>query len=358
MENMAIDILKSYKNKRVFVTGHTGFKGSWLVKTLNLFGVTTKGYSLPPDTKPNHFSLLDIDIESQIGDIRNYDNLMSSIQEFQPDIIFHLAAQPLVRRSYRDPIETYSTNIMGTVNLLEAARKTSSVKAIINVTTDKCYENKEWYWGYRENDRLGGHDPYSSSKACSELVTRSFKNSFFNINDYNKTHQCLIASARAGNVIGGGDWAEDRLIPDLIRSIDSEDSLIIRSPKATRPWQHVLEPIVGYLMLGQKLLDGKTAFADAWNFGPTHESSKPVENLVKEIRKYLPHIKTTLNSSQTHLHEANLLHLDSTKAFKQLKWKPLWDYQKSIEITATWYKSYLKDKEVNTVNNIKEYLGI
>lgn len=262
-----------YKKRKVLITGHTGFKGSWLTFWLSQMGADVLGYALEPDTNPNHFSMLDLPIASVIGDIRDIEHLTRVFDRFQPEIIFHLAAQSLVRRSYDDPAETFKTNVIGTVNIFEACRRTSSVRAVINVTSDKCYENREWLWGYRENDPMGGYDPYSASKGCAELVTSAYRNSFFNLAEYDRKHYTLLASVRAGNVIGGGDWAKDRIMTDIMEAVSQGEKLYIRNPRATRPWQHVLEPLSGYLLLGQKLLEGEKEFAEAWNFGPNDDGA-------------------------------------------------------------------------------------
>jgi len=280
-----------YKNKKVLITGHTGFKGSWLALWLKELGAEVIGYALKPPTTPSHYELLtqqptdNLNIISIEGDIRNYIKLNEIFQSYKPEIVFHLAAQPLVRYSYINPVETFETNVMGTINVFEACRNCESVRAIVNITSDKCYENKEWVWGYRESDPMGGYDPYSASKGCAELVTSAYRNSFFTPS-YPLTDsppRVLLASARAGNVIGGGDWADDRLIPDIMRATAKNESVIIRNPKATRPWQHVLEPLSGYLLLGQKLLEGRKEFAGGWNFGPDDESNITVENLIENI---------------------------------------------------------------------------
>ena len=275
-----------YKNKRVLITGNTGFKGTWLTYWLLKMGAIVKGLSLEPNTKPNHFSLLNLDIETDFININNYSNLKKSINNFKPEIIFHLAAQPIVRYSYNHPIETFNTNIIGTANIFEVSKNLKTLRAIVNITTDKCYENKEINYGYKETDPLGGFDPYSASKACSEIVTSSYRNSYFNISEYNKKHTVLIASARAGNVIGGGDWSEDRLIPDIIKAAHNNSKSIVRSPNSVRPWQHVLEPLTGYLLLGQKLLQGEKKFADAWNFGPSENEFCSVEEVLNIANKY------------------------------------------------------------------------
>ena len=345
-----------YKDKTVLVTGHTGFKGSWLVYWLEKMGANVIGYALEAPTKPNHIGLLDLDIVSIIGDIRDLDKLNQVFEEYKPDIVFHLAAQPLVRLSYANPIETYETNIMGTIKVFEASKK-ANVRAIINITSDKAYENREWIWGYRENDPMGGYDPYSSSKGCSELVTSSYRNSYFNIDEYDKTHNTLLASCRAGNVIGGGDWAEDRLMTDIMLSVSQNKTVIIRNPNATRPWQHVLEPLSGYLNIGQKLLEKKVEFSDGWNFGPSDDGSISVEEVVKHIKKYWDKIDYSLNKEKDSLHEANLLKLDCSKAHIELKWKNVWSSDTTFEKTVNWYKSYYEeDFKVLTQNDLEDYI--
>ena len=345
-----------YYNKTVVVTGHTGFKGSWLVYWLNLMGANVIGYSLEAPTSPNHISLLDIKITSIVGDIRNLEKLNQVFQEYKPDIVFHLAAQPLVRLSYENPIETYETNVIGTLKVLEASRK-NNVKAIVNITSDKAYENKEWIWGYRENDPMGGYDPYSSSKGCADLLVNSYRNSYFNVKEYKKTHNTLLASCRAGNVIGGGDWAKDRLITDIMISVSQEKKVSIRNPNATRPWQHVLEPLSGYLHIGQKLLEEKVEFGNAWNFGPSDEGSITVEEVVKNVKKYWDKIDYQIYKNPNQLHEANLLKLDCSKAHMILNWKDVWDSKTTFEKTVTWYKSYYeKNKTVLTFQDLQSYI--
>ncbi|MGH2307418.1 CDP-glucose 4,6-dehydratase [Aliarcobacter sp. ERUVET-8] len=359
MENLVMQSLFSgiYKDKTVLVTGHTGFKGSWLCFWLSQMGAKVVGYSLEAPTNPNHIELLKLDIISIIGDIRNLDKLNQVFSEYKPDIVFHLAAQPLVRLSYENPIETYETNVIGTLKVFEACRA-NNVKAIVNITSDKAYENKEWIWGYRENDPMGGYDPYSSSKGCADILATSYRNSFFNIKDYKKTHNTLIATCRAGNVIGGGDWAKDRLISDIMISVSIGKKVSIRNPKATRPWQHVLEPLSGYLQIGQKLLEEKVEFAEAWNFGPSDEGSITVEEVVQNVKKHWDKIDYEINSNPNQLHEANLLKLDCSKAHILLKWKDVWDSETTFEKTVKWYKSYYENnKEILTQNDLESYIA-
>ena len=346
-----------YKNKTVLVTGHTGFKGSWLCFWLSQMGAKVVGYSLEAPTNPNHIELLNLDIVSIIGDIRDLDKLNQVFNEYKPDIVFHLAAQPLVRLSYENPIETYETNVMGTLKVFEACRS-NNVKAIVNITSDKAYENKEWIWGYRENDPMGGYDPYSSSKGCADILATSYRNSYFNPKEYKKTHNTLLATCRAGNVIGGGDWAKDRLITDIMISVSLDKKVNIRNPKATRPWEHVLEPLSGYLHIGQKLLEEKVEFAEAWNFGPSDEGSITVEEVVQNVKKHWDKIDYEINQAPNQLHEANLLKLDCTKANTILKWKDVWDSETTFEKTVKWYKAYYENnKEILTQNDLESYIA-
>lgn len=324
-----------YKNRRVLVTGHTGFKGSWLCTWLLELGADVIGYALHPNTTPSMFECCELEnkMKSLIGDVRDLKALADSILTYQPEIIFHLAAQPLVRESYQDPKRTYETNVLGTLNVYEAARQCQSVQAIVCVTTDKCYENKEWVYSYREIDRLGGYDPYSSSKACVELLTNSYRQSFF------YEEGISVASARAGNVIGGGDWSIDRLIPDAIRSITKHQPIILRNPLAIRPWQHVLEPLSGYLYLGYQLLSKKNTYASSWNFGPYESSNQTVEVVIQEVIKHYK-AGSYVITEEEQLHEAQLLKLDINKAKKYLSWHPVYDYQTAIEKTVAWYQTY------------------
>ena len=346
-----------YKKRRVLITGHTGFKGSWLALWLSQMGAEILGYALEPNTTPNHFSMLDMSIESVIGDIRDGKNLSDVFKKFQPEIVFHLAAQPLVLQSYNDPVETFQINVMGTVNLFEACRQTSSVKAVINITSDKCYENKEWVWGYREKDVIGGYDPYSASKGCSELVTSAYRKSFFNLDEYGREHNILVASVRAGNVIGGGDWAKYRIITDMMEAVNQGKKLYVRNPLATRPWQHVLEPLSGYLLLGQKLLEGKKEFAEAWNFGSSDDGVIPVLQMVQEMQKSWDKIDYQIDRNKNNPHEAGLLKLDCSKARIKLNWKGAWDSSTSFTKTAEWYRNYYENQQVITENQLKEYVA-
>lgn len=346
-----------YKNKTVLVTGHTGFKGSWLCFWLKEMGANVIGYSLEAPTTPNHIELLNLDIISVIGDIRDLEKLNQTIETYSPDIVFHLAAQPLVRLSYKNPIETYETNVIGTLKLFEACRK-NNIKAIVNITSDKAYENKEWIWGYRENDPMGGYDPYSSSKGCADLLANSYRNSYFNPKEYKKTHNTLLASCRAGNVIGGGDWAQDRLITDIMLSVSQGKKVSIRNSRATRPWQHVLEPLSGYLHIGQKLLEEKVEFGEAWNFGPSDEGSITVEEVVQNVKKYWDKIDYEIHRDPNQPHEANLLKLDCSKAHIRLKWKDVWSSETTFLKTVTWYKIYYEeDRKILTQNDLESYVA-
>ena len=326
-----------WQNRSVFITGHTGFKGSWLSLWLARLGAHVSGYALAPETTPSLFALASVRenlATHHEADIRDLATLRAAMQASTPEIVFHLAAQPLVRRSYRDPVETWSTNVMGTVNLLEAVRACPSVKAVVVVTTDKCYENREWLWGYRESDALGGHDPYSASKAGSELVVQSYRRSFL------ADHGVLVASARAGNVIGGGDFSEDRLIPDAARAVLASNPLLIRNPNATRPWQHVLASLDGYLLLAEKLLAGDAACADAFNFGPDARSNLSVAEVLAQLQQHWPDFawQVDATAAATAPHEAQFLYLDSAKAHRTLGWQSHWDLALSLKKTAEWYR--------------------
>lgn len=324
--------------KKVFLTGHTGFKGSWLSLWLQSMGAQVKGFALDAPTVPALFTEAKVGdgMESQIGDIRDLVAITASMKGFNPDILIHMAAQPLVRLSYREPVETYAINVMGTVHVLEAARQCTNLRAILNVTTDKCYENREWEWGYRENEPMGGHDPYSNSKGCSELVTAAYRNSFFNSVD-----APALATARAGNVIGGGDWAEDRLIPDILRAFECKQSVVIRNPHATRPWQHVLEPLSGYLLLAEKLYTEGAAFAQGWNFGPRDDDVQPVEWILNHmVARWGQGASWQLDTSPQP-HEAQLLKLDISKARAKLKWHPRWSLTKALDSIVDWHQAWL-----------------
>lgn len=331
-----------YKNKTVLVTGHTGFKGSWLSIWLHELGANVIGYALDPYTEKDNFvvSKLAEKIIDIRGDIRDREKMQAVFEKYQPEFVFHLAAQPLVRYSYEEPVETYDVNVMGSIYVMEAFKKCKSARYALMITTDKCYENKEQIWGYKETDPLGGYDPYSSSKGACEIAIQSFRNSFFNPHNYDN-HGKAIASARAGNVIGGGDWARDRIVPDLIRAFESKTALEIRHPSATRPWQHVLEPISGYLLLGQKLAEDPVRYATSWNFGPEFELNKTVWEIVSNINHVLKDLiikDVSVNTQEKH--EAKLLYLDITKAKTQLGWVPTLSLEKTIDMTVDWYKKY------------------
>jgi CDP-glucose 4,6-dehydratase len=344
-----------WRNKKVLITGHTGFKGSWLSLWLQQLGANLCGIALEPSTKPNLFELADVTVgmESHFVDVRDYEKIKKIIHQFQPEIIIHMAAQPLVRYSYDHPIETYATNVMGTVNVLEAAKTCESVRAVVNVTTDKCYENKEWVWGYRENEPMGGHDPYSNSKGCSELVTSAYRDSF-----YRKLNKGL-ASARAGNVIGGGDWSLDRLIPDIINSIINQKPVIIRNPQAIRPWQHVLEPLSGYLLLAEKLYDHPEQFSNPWNFGPYVHEAVDVQAIVEKLFTSWQgeHQGWKIEQNENHPHEANFLKLDITKASTELQWQPRLNLGGTIQWIVNWYQAWQEKQDMFqfTVNQINQY---
>jgi CDP-glucose 4,6-dehydratase len=337
-----------WKNRRVLVTGHTGFKGSWLTLWLKELGADVSGIALDPRDELNHWDLLKLDIREHRADLRDAGAVAAVVEKEQPEIVFHLAAQALVRRSYRDPLETWSTNVMGAAHVLEACRHSPSVKSIVCITSDKCYENLEWARGYHEADRLGGIDPYSASKAAVELLADSYRRSWF------EKAGVLLATTRAGNVIGGGDWSEDRLIPDVVRAAVEDRVLNIRSPNATRPWQHVLEPVSGYLMLGEKLLQGDARFAEAWNFGPDDETNQPVSVMLDIMKILWPAVRWQLDGAPQP-HEAQLLHLDSTKSRARLGWRPVWNLNETLQATAGWYRSYHERGEVVTKAQLDAY---
>ncbi len=342
-----------WNDKRIFVTGHTGFKGGWLSLWLQSLGAKVYGYALDAPTEPYFFGVARVG-EGMAGntfaDIRDAAAFTRAMQAAQPDVIFHLAAQPLVHCSYEDPVETYDVNVMGTVNLLEAVRATPGVRAVVNVTTDKCYENREWVWGYREDEALGGHDPYSSSKACSELVTAAYRRSFLD------GAGVAVASARAGNVIGGGDWATDRLLPDFLRAIDAGAALQIRSPNSIRPWQHVLEPLSGYLLLAERLFNEQAAFAEAWNFGSANEDARPVRWIVERLVSATPGAAWT-SVATPRPHEARNLKLDSSKARARLNWRPRWQLATALDKTLEWHTAWRRGEDMRAVSlaQITEY---
>ena len=349
-----------WAGKKVFLTGHTGFKGSWLSLWLQKLGTDVTGYSLPPPTHPSLYETAGVSqgMRSIIGDIRNGALLAESMRDAAPDIVIHMAAQPLVRRSYADPVETYSTNVMGTVHLLEAVRQTPSVRAVVNVTSDKCYENREWLWGYRENEPMGGFDPYSNSKGCAELVTSAYRNAYFNPPEYVK-HRVALASVRAGNVIGGGDWAEDRLIPDILRAISDNRPVVIRNPHAIRPWQHVLEPLSGYLQLAEKLYEEGPDYAEAWNFGPGEEDARHVQWIVEQLTQNWDEGASWQLDQNEHPHEAHYLKLDSTKARTRLGWCPRWDLAHTLEMIIAWQRAWLAkhDMRAFTLEQIHQFMN-
>ena len=333
--------MKSWRGRRVFLTGHTGFKGSWLALWLSSLGAQIRGYSLDPCTEPNMFSLASVGtvVDDIRGDIRDYAHLEASMTEFAPEVVFHLAAQPIVRRSYADPLGTYATNVMGTVHVLEVVRKTPSVRAVVCVTTDKCYQNQEWVWPYRETDPLGGYDPYASSKACTEIVSAAFRSSFFPPERLHE-HHVALATARAGNVIGGGDWSEDRLIPDLVRGFSSGQPVLIRCPNAIRPWQHVLESLRGYMMLAHELHAQHAPFASSYNFGPSDDDVWPVERIANRLVERWGKGASWIRDSAPAVHESNVLRLDASKARVELGWKPRLGIETALEWTMAWYRAW------------------
>ena len=344
-----------WQNKRVIITGHTGFKGTWLSTWLGLLGAKLCGISLAPDTTPSLFELTNMHkrLTSHIVDVRNYDQVEKIFREFNPEIVIHMAAQPLVRESYKNPSETYSTNVMGTVNVLEACRSCIDLRAIVCVTTDKVYENKEWYWGYRENEAMGGHDPYSSSKGCTELVCSAYRRSFFSEN------KVSLATARAGNVIGGGDWSKDRLIPDILRALEKQRVVEIRNPHAIRPWQHVLEPLSGYLDLAKALYCNGERFSGAWNFGPEDSDALSVNKICEKLISSWGSNAEYQIQAGNHPHEAQYLKLDISKVKRELGWRPRWDLHKAIEMIVRWHKAFLNEECVISIceEQIIEFCG-
>jgi CDP-glucose 4,6-dehydratase len=345
-----------YAGKNVFVTGHTGFKGSWLAYWLTRMGAQVTGFSRKPPTDPNHFDCLKPDMKSVIGDINDAASLTKAMLDIGPQIVFHLAAQPLVRQSYAAPVETYLTNVVGTLHVCEACRTAGTVKAIVAITTDKVYENREWEWPYRENDRLGGHDPYSSSKACAEILLASYRNSFLNLARYGKTHTTLLSSVRAGNVVGGGDWGADRLIPDIMKSCAAKKTVVIRNPQSTRPWQHVLDCLSGYLLVGQRLLEGKWETATSFNFGPALEPALSVEDVILRVKKYWPAVEYRIEQAEDQPHEANCLMLDCSKARAMLSWRPVWGTGSAFRNTVEWYREYYEKGTIATADDLEEYV--
>ena len=351
-----------WKGRKVFLTGHTGFKGSWLSVWLNHLGTKVTGYALSPPTKPSMFELVRVNekVVSIIADINDYEKLLDSMKKSDPEIVIHMAAQSLVRISYQEPVLTYQTNVMGTVNLFEAVRQMGSVKVLLNVTSDKCYSNREKPEPYSENESLGGHDPYSSSKACSELVTDAYRNSFFPVEDYPR-HGVAVASARAGNVIGGGDWAKDRLMPDCIRAWLNQEKVKIRYPNSIRPWQHVLEPLGGYLLLIEKLYENGPKYAGSWNFAPRAEDTKSVKDIIRILAGLWKEGAKWEVDIAHHPHEAGLLKLDCTKAATELKWLPKWDIDTALKKTIDWYLTYKEDSdqlENKTIEQLSEYMKV
>lgn len=349
MEDVVTD-RRFWKGKRVLLTGHTGFKGSWLSLWLQSHGADVTGYALSPSTNPSLFEIANVvqGMRSVIGDVRDLDRLVKVFSEQQPQIVFHMAAQPLVRYSFVHPVETFATNVMGTVNVLEAVRRTPGLRVVVNVTSDKCYENREWAWGYRENDPMGGYDPYSSSKGCAELVTSAYRRSYFSTTGYDEPGVAL-ASARAGNVIGGGDWADDRLIPDFMRSIIAGKPVIIRNPKAIRPWQHVLEPLHGYLRLAEHLWMHGPEYAEAWNFGPNDEDAKPVEWIVEHLTRLWGEGAQWQLDDRQQPHEAKYLKLDISKSRMSLAWNPLWTLEDALVHVVEWYRAWRDEQDMRAL---------
>lgn len=357
MEKLGINLLNPnpqfWKERSVFLTGHTGFKGGWLTLWLSSMGAKVHGYALAPPTEPSFFEanrLQERLFKSTMGDIRDINKLTEAIREARPSVVIHMAAQPLVRESYERAVETFSINLMGTVHLLEAIRTTATVQAVVNITTDKCYENRDWIWPYRESDQLGGYDPYSSSKACSELATIAYRSSFLSIANLH------VATARAGNVIGGGDWARDRIIPDFFKAVGSNEVMNVRSPGAVRPWQHVLEPLCGYLLLAERLVTDGERYAQAWNFGPGENDVKPVSWIIEHLCLRFPHARWK-SDTKLQPHEADRIALDSAKAREKLKWRSRWALEIALDHTADWYQAWQSNKSMDefSVRQIKAY---
>ncbi|WP_231993261.1 CDP-glucose 4,6-dehydratase [Mitsuaria sp. 7] len=342
-----------WRGRRVLLTGHTGFKGSWLSLWLQSMGATVRGVALTPPTEPALFDVARVaeGMEHRVADVRDLAAVRAQMDEFQPEIVLHMAAQPLVRLSYQQPVETYATNVMGTVHVLEAARLAGSVKAVVNVTTDKCYDNREWVWGYREDEPMGGHDPYSNSKGCAELVSAAYRKSFL------QAGGIALATARAGNVIGGGDWALDRLIPDILRALQGDEAVLIRNPHAIRPWQHVLEPLSGYLLLAERLVTHGQADAEGWNFGPRDEDARPVQWIVERLcADWGRGARWTLQPGD-HPHEASFLKLDISKARQRLHWAPRWSLQTALDRIVVWHQAWLAGEDMRALclRQISEY---
>ena len=347
----------NYAGKTILLSGNTGFKGTWMAYWLTKMGAKVIGYSKDIPSEPSHFKLLKNSYSDFItGDINDLNHLKKVFNNFQIDIVFHLAAQSLVRYSYNNPIETFQTNVIGTANVIEASKNKASVKGILVITSDKCYENFEDDRPYNENDRMGGYDPYSASKGCAELITSSYRRSFFSINEFGKKHTLILASGRAGNVIGGGDWSEDRLIPDIVKNTAKGLITEIRNPKATRPWQHVLEPLSGYLLLGQKILEGDISVSEGWNFGPKNNETLSVHEVLKTAQNYWNAIAFDTPPQHNIPHEAKLLRLDCTKSNTQLNWLPVWNTDTAIEKTILWYKNYYENNILSTENDIFNYV--
>jgi CDP-glucose 4,6-dehydratase len=344
-----------WRGKRVFLTGHTGFKGSWLTLWLQALGAEVCGFALAPPTQPSLFEVGRVGecMTSAIGDIRNFESVLATLAAFQPQIVIHTAAQALVRQSYIEPVETYATNVMGTVHVLEASRRCASVRCIVNVTSDKCYENREWDWGYRESEPMGGYDPYSNSKGCSELVTSSYRQSFF------RDAGIALASARAGNVIGGGDWASDRLVPDILRAFERNEPVVIRNPHSTRPWQHVLEPLSGYLILAERLWHDGQSMAQGWNFGPQEDDARPVSWIVERLVCAWGDGASWRLDQEKHPHEAHYLKLDTSRARNLLGWRPRWNLDTALSNIVLWHRAWHADQDMRQICNeqIEQYMS-
>jgi CDP-glucose 4,6-dehydratase len=357
-EGSVEDVVNQWRGRRVFVTGQTGFKGGWLAHWLTYRGATVRGYALEPSTEPNLFTAAAVGsvVEDVRGDVRDYPALLRALTEFRPEVVFHLAAQPLVRQSYDDPLLTFSTNVMGTVNVLEAVRKVPSVRAVVCITTDKVYRNQEWEWPYRETDALGGFDPYSSSKACAEIALAAYRSSFFPPERLSE-HGVAVATVRAGNVIGGGDWSKDRLIPDLIRGFQAGEPILIRRPEATRPWQHVLDPLSGYMLLAERMLDQPEKFATAFNFGPADEDAWPVKRIATKLVELWGEGAKWVRDEAEHVHEAHTLRLDSSRARLELGWHPRLRIEPALEWSMQWYRSWKQGEDMQrfTLKQIADY---